>query len=253
MANSNDPRHRALATPLVLGNHEAVETEDIDQLAEHISLAVPVRDIAPMGPARTFRHRSSYRIAGDMALAAATATPTRLWVDESSDCAVVLLTRGHARYALDGHDFLASAGTSGMFLPGMDYQQETDLASGLIYNLSPQLLARYLCEASGGTLHLDAALHQLSRPQVIDLEHPAIQQVLFGLQVLIRTIDSMGAVPQPDSQPLVQLQEGIYALSAALLKPEFAPGALDSWQPMPCSCRGPLGPEDPDHGQSSLD
>ncbi|MFM9101887.1 MAG: hypothetical protein ACKOPS_11390 [Cyanobium sp.] len=233
MPNSNDPRVRALQKPLVLGNYEAVVTADIDQLAEHISLAVPVRDIAPVGPAQTFRHRSSYRIAGDMGLAAATATPTRLWVDESSDCAVVLLTQGHARYALDGHDYLASAGSSGMFLPGMEYRQETSLAGGLIYNLSPQLLARYLCEASGETLHLDEALHLLSQPQAIDLEHPAIHQVLFGLQVLIRTIDSMGADQQPDSQPMVRLQEGIYALSAALLRPEYAPRALSSWQPMP--------------------
>ena len=151
MQNSNDPRVWALQKPLVLGNHEAVVTEDIDQLAEHISLAVPVRDIAPVGPAQTFRNRSSYRIAGDMGLTAATATPTRLWVGESSDCALVLLTQGHARYAIDGHDYLACAGTSGMFLPGMEYQQETSLASGLIYNLSPRGRAgtpscrRYLC------------------------------------------------------------------------------------------------------------
>jgi hypothetical protein len=51
--------------------------------------------------------------------------------------------------------------------------------------------------------------------------------------VLIRTVDSIGPVTQPDSQPLVQLQEGIYALSAALLMPDYAPRALSSWQPMP--------------------
>lgn len=233
MLHRDDPRDRALAKPLVLGDHEATITDDIDQLAEHISLTVPVRDIAPLGAAQTFRHRSSYRIAGDMGLTAACATPTRLWVDESRDCAVVLLKQGHARYALDGHAFLASAGSTGMFLPGMEYLQETSLASGLIYNLSPQLLARYLCEASGGTLHLDDALHLLRQPQAINLEHPAMQQVLFGLQVLIRTIDTMGPVQQPDSRPLVQLQEGIYALTAALLKPDDAPRALNSWQPMP--------------------
>jgi predicted phosphoribosyltransferase len=44
MPNSNDPRVRALQKPLVLGNYEAVVTADIDQLAEHISLAVPVAD-----------------------------------------------------------------------------------------------------------------------------------------------------------------------------------------------------------------
>jgi hypothetical protein len=233
MQNRNDPGHLPLNSPLLVGNDEAVVTDDIDLLAEHISLAVPVRDIAPLGPPQQFRHRSSYRIAGDLGLAAATATPTRMWVDENSECAVVLLKQGSARYVLDGHDYLAHAGSSGMFLPGMDYIQETSLASGLIYNLSPQLLARYLCEASGGKLHLDEAIHHLYRPQAIDLKHPSIQQVLFGLQVLIRTVDSIGPVTQPDSQPLVQLQEGIYALSAALLMPEYAPRALSSWQPMP--------------------
>jgi hypothetical protein len=238
MQNRNDPRHLPQDSPLLLGNYEAFVTDDIDLLAERISLAVPVRDIAPLGPQQQFRHRSCYRIAGDMGLAAATATPTRMWVDESGECAVVLLNQGCAHYVLDGHNFLADAGSSGMFLPGMDYLQETSLASGLIYNLSPQLLARYLCEASNGDLHLDDAIQHLNRPQAIDLKHPSIQQVLFGLQVLIRTIDSIAMVEQADSEPMVQLQEGIYALSAALLMPENAARALSSWQPMPYKAGG---------------
>lgn len=232
MLNSNDHRQQALAQPLVLGNCEAVVTDDIDLLAEHISLAVPLRDIAVLGPQQQFRHRSSYRIAGDMGLTAATSTPTRMWVDESSDCAMVLLSQGDAVYEIEGKTYPIQAGRSAMFLPGMDYKLDSSLSGGLIYNLSPQLLARYLCEASGSSLHLDEALHIIHRPQAIDLQQPAIQQVLFGLQVLFRTIDSMGTAQQPDSQPLVRLQEGIYALSAALLMPEYAPRALSSWQPM---------------------
>lgn len=232
-STATPPGHLLLESPLLLGNDEAIATDDIDVLAEHISLAVPVRDIAPLGPQQQFRHRSSYRIAGDMGLAAATATPTRLWVDENSECAVVLLRQGSAHYHLDGHDFFAAAGSSGMFLPGMDYIQDTSLASGLIYNLSPQLLGRYLCEASGGNLHLDDAIHHLQCPQAIDLKHPSIPQVLFGLQVLIRTIDCLGRQAQPDALPLVRLQEGIYALSAGLLMPDYAPRALSSWQPIP--------------------
>jgi hypothetical protein len=56
---------------------------------------------------------------------------------------------------------------------------------------------------------------------------------LFGLQVLIRTIDCLGRQAQPDALPLVRLQEGIYALSAGLLMPDYAPRALSSWQPIP--------------------
>lgn len=222
-----------LDTPLLLGEGEAIATDDIDLLAEHISLAVPVRDIAPLGPQEQFCHRSSYRIAGDMGLAAATATPTRMWVDESRECAVMLIKRGSARYVIDGHHFQADAGSSCMFLPGMDYVQETSLASGLIFNLSPQLLARYLCEATDGSLHLDDAIHHLNRPQAIDLKHPALQTILSGLQVLIRTIDSIGSLAEHDSQALVRLQEGIYALSAGLLMPDHASRALSSWQPIP--------------------
>jgi hypothetical protein len=241
MLNSKDPTLTVLDRPLALGNFEAVINSDVDLLAEHISLAVPVRDVEVLGPTQNFLHRSSYKIAGDMGLAAATATPTHMRVDESSECAVVLLTQGHAQYELEGHNYLASAGVSGMFLPGMDYRQETGLTSGLIYNLSPQLLARYLCEAHGGSLHLDEALHALQRPQTIALDHPSMQQVLFGLQVLMRTIDSISTVEQSDSPPLVRLQEGIYAMTAAMLMPEHASEALSSWLPMSCDTLGSLG------------
>jgi hypothetical protein len=246
MVDSEEHRRQALKRPLALGNHDAVVTDDIDLLAEHISLAVPLRDIVALGPQKHFLHRSSYRIAGDMGLTAATNTPTRMWVDESSECAIVLFNQGHACYHLDGQRYIARAAATGMFLPGMEYSLESGLAGGLIYNLSPQLLARYLCEASGGSLHLDEAIRQLSRPQAIDLQQPAIQPVLFGLQVLIRTIDSLGPSQRPDSQPLVGLQEGIYALSAALLMPEHASRALGSWQPMPSCQRDPgsLGSHD---------
>lgn len=137
MLNSNDHRQQALAQPLVLGNCEAVVTDDIDLLAEHISLAVPLRDIAVLGPQQQFRHRSSYRIAGDMGLTAATSTPTRMWVDESSDCAMVLLSQGDAVYEIEGKTYPIQAGRSAMFLPGMDYKLDSSLSGGLIYNLSP--------------------------------------------------------------------------------------------------------------------
>jgi hypothetical protein len=240
MQYSDDHRQQALTQPLILGNHEAVINDDIDLLAEHISLAVPLRDIAALGPQQQFRQRSSYRIAGDMGLTAAIVTPTRMWVDESHDCSMVLLNHGHATYQLENKTYEVHGGNLGIFLPGMEYSLESSLAGGLVYNLSPQLLARYLCEASDGSLDLDAALHLINRPQPINLAHPAISQVLFGLEVLIRTIDSMGKGQDPDSEAMVKLQEGIYALSAALLMPESAPRALSCWQPMPCGIKGPF-------------
>jgi hypothetical protein len=189
MQKSNQARHQTLAQPLDLGNN-AVVRADNDQLAEHISMVVRVGDIAPLGPLEQFRHRSIYRIAGVMVLTAATATPTRLWVDESSDCAV--LPPRVQRHVSAGH------GLSPENQPG----QWADLQP------LPRVVARYRCEASDGTLHLDDALHRPHRPMAVDLENPSIEQVLVGLRVLFGVIDSMGAVKQPDSPPLVRLQEG---------------------------------------------
>jgi hypothetical protein len=233
MQSNSDHQDAVLRQPLVLGNHEALVNDDIDLLAEHISLAVPLREIAAIGPSDDFRQRSSYRIAGDIGLTAATITPTRMVVEACNECSIVLLRKGHATYELEGSPYLCQAGSVGMFLPGMDYQVESSLASGLVYNLSHQLLARYLCEATQGGIDLDQALHHLQQPHPIDLKNPALQSVLFGLQVLIRTIDSLGQEELPSSQPMLHLQEGIYALSTALLLPDYAPQALASWQLLP--------------------
>ena len=235
MPGSSEQREQALRHPLVLGNHEARVNDDIDLLAEHISLAVPLRAIMAIGPSRHFRQRSSYRIAGDTSLTAATITPTRMEVEESKECSIVLVTQGSATYQLDTRRYLAQAGNTAMFLPGMHYAMESELASGLVYNLSHQLLARYLCDASRGRLDLDQALLHLQQPHAIDLTLPQLQPVLYGLKVLVRTIDSLGSqlgdnCPGNDSQALLQLQEGLYALSTALLLPDCAGEALNSWQ-----------------------
>ncbi len=192
MPGSSEQREQALRHPLVLGNHEARVNDDIDLLAEHISLTVPLRDI-------------------------------------------VLVTQGAATYELDTQRYRAQAGSTAMFLPGMRYRLESELASGLVYNLSHQLLARYLCDASRGRLNLEQALLHLQRPHAIDLTLPQLQPVLYGLKVLVRTIDSLGSHPArseqgSDSQALLQLQEGLYALSTALLLPDCAGEALNSWQ-----------------------
>jgi hypothetical protein len=226
-------REQLLRLPLVLGDQEARIDDDIDLLAEHIALTVPLRDITPIGPLRSFRQRSSYRIAGDTALTAASITPTRMWVEESADCSIVLLNQGHATYALDCKRYRVQAGSTAIFLPGMAYSLENGLASGLVYNLSQQLLARYLCEASDGRLDLDAALRHLQRPHPINLQRPELQPVLFGLRVLVRTIDSLGPAESIATRPFLQLQEGLYTLSSALLLPQAADRALASWQPMP--------------------
>ncbi|MEB3353927.1 MAG: hypothetical protein VKM34_06800 [Cyanobacteriota bacterium] len=238
MPGSSEQREQALRHPLVLGNHEASITDDIDLLAEHISLTVPLRDIMAIGPAGQFRQRSSYRIAGDTGLTAATITPTRMEVEESRECSIVLVTQGSATYEVETTRYVAQAGNTAMFLPGMAYSLESELASGLVYNLSHQLLARYLCDANQGRFDLDQALRHLQRPHAINLTLPQLQPVLYGLKVLVRTIDSLGSLPvstglPDDSQALMQLQEGLYALSTALLLPECAGAALASWQCLP--------------------
>lgn len=233
MAISSEQRDQVLRQPLALGNCEARVNDDIDLLAEHLSLTLPLREIDSIGPRCGFRQRSSYRIAGDTGLTAATVTPTRMQVDESSDCTIVLLTQGEATYELDAHTYTVQAGSTAIFLPGMEYSLESGLASGLVFNLSHQLLARYLCEASEGQLKLEKALHRLEQPHAIDLNHPALKPVLFGLKVLVRTIDSLGQPDRGNNQPFLHLQEGLYTLSTALLLPNYAEQALASWEPLP--------------------
>jgi hypothetical protein len=235
MAESHELGELVLRQRLALGNHEAAINDDIDLLAEHLSLAVSLRDIHSLLPDRHFRQRSSTRIAGDIALTAATGTPLRMELEESSECSIALFSSGTVNYVLEGSPYRLEAGQTAMFLPGMHCSLETEVTgnrttNGLVYNLSPQLLARYLCEASDGRLDLDRALQLLQRPHPIDLRNPALQPVLFGLQVLVRTIDSFGPNVPADTTPLSRLQEGMYALSAALLLPDCASHALASWQ-----------------------
>jgi hypothetical protein len=246
---------------LWVGHHDAQIDNDPEQLAESISLAVPLEDLVSVGPAHRFLHRTSSRIAGDIGFTATTTTPVAMQVEEHPDCSIVLVTQNSATYSVDGSDYRVQAGESAIFLPGMGYQLETGdgagkLCSGLVYNLSPQLMARYLCELSPRSLNLGQALDLLERPHSLDLHNPQLKPVLYGLQLLVRTIDSL-ATPPPalDDQeaalttdalmanaperaaaherPLLHLQEGIYALSAALLLPDQAERALASWNPLP--------------------
>ena len=247
---------------LLIGHHEAQIDSDPDLLAESISLAVPLQDLVSLGEAHCFRHRTSSRIAGDIGLTATTTTPVAIQVDDHPDCSIVLLNQGCASYWVEGHEYQVRRGESAMFLPGMVYQMQSGdrsggLCSGLVYNLSPQLLARYLCELSPMGLELEQALRMVQQPHHLDLQNPQLKPVLYGLQLLVRTIDSLGAppmtlpTPESDLEPeqalmamapqrpdgtergLLHLQEGIYALSAALLLPDQAERALASWDPLP--------------------
>ena len=250
---------------LVLGHHDACINDDPDLLAELISLAVPLQGLDSLAPQGQFRHRTSTRIAGDIGFTATVTTPVTMEVDDHPDCSIVLLNQGCANYRLEGRDYPVTTGESALFLPGMGYHVQSGdrsggLCSGLIYNLSPQLLARYLCELSPRKLNLEQALQLVTQPHPIDLHNPQLKPVLYGLQVLVRTIDSLGApplaaLPDLDGDPeqalmaaapprpqgsergLLHLQEGIYALSAALLLPDQAERALASWDPLP-----PAGP-----------
>lgn len=247
---------------LVLGHHDALINDDPDVLADSISLAVPLQELNSLSPEDQFRHRASCRIAGDIGLTAAVTTPVAMRVDDHPDCSIVLLNQGCASYWVDGQEYKVRSGESAIFLPGMAYHLQSgdgpgSLCSGLVYNLSPQLLARYLCELSAPGLELEQALRLVERPHSLDLHNPQLKPVLYGLQLLVRTIDSLGAAPPlplgsldlelaPEAlmalaperaaaceRPLLHLQEGIYALSAALLLPDQAERALASWDPLP--------------------
>jgi hypothetical protein len=222
---------------LVLGHHDALINDDPDVLADSISLAVPLQELNSLSPEDQFRHRASCRIAGDIGLTAAVTTPVAMRVDDHPDCSIVLLNQGCASYWVDGQNYKVSSGESAIFLPGMAYHLQSgdgpgSLCSGLVYNLSPQLLARYLCELSAPGLELEQALRLVERPHSLNL--PPLPLGSLDLELTPEAL--MALAPERAAaceRPLLHLQEGIYALSAALLLPDQAERALASWDPLP--------------------
>lgn len=202
---------------LWFGQREAALLTDPGDLLEKLALAVNIRQLDPLPSAGGFLQRSAIRIAGDIGLAAIASTPTQSVLDNHHECAIALLQQGWIDYCIAGRTWSARASQSAVFLPGEAMRVLAGHHVGLAYNLSPQLLARYLCELPHRP-SIERALAWVQRPHRIDLLDPAKQSSLQTLDLVLRLLDGQAGEMAP-SPILLNLEEMLYRLSAALIAP----------------------------------
>lgn len=202
---------------LCFGQAEAPLLRDPEDLHEKLALAVNIRQLDPLPSADGFQQRSAIRIAGDIGLAAIASTPTASWLDDHHECAIALLYQGRIDYRIAGRTWSARAGQAAVFLPGEAMRVQADHHVGLVFNLSPQLLARHLCELPHRP-SIEQALAWVQRPHRINLRDPLRQSGLQTLELVLRLLDGQ-ATRLGQGPILLSLEEMLYRLSAALIAP----------------------------------
>lgn len=202
---------------LWFGEREAPLLSDPDDLQEKLALAVNIRQLDPLPCPEGFQQRSSIRIAGDIGLAAIASTPTQSSYDDHHECAIAVLQYGRIDYELAGQIWSAEAGLSAVFLSGEAMRVRTTPHAGVVFNLSPQLLARYLGDRPE-PMPIEQALAWVQRPHRIDLRHPTAQPSLRALRMVLGLLDDPACAPGQLPQ-LLGLDTMLYGLSAALIAP----------------------------------
>lgn len=207
---------------LAFGNREARLLSDLDDLHEKLSLAINLRQLQPCAARLQVAQRSALRLVCDIGIAAVASTPTAAVLDEHHEGMVAVLYQGRIDYRLAGRLWSVEAGCSAIYLPGEAMRVRTLNHNGLVYNLNPPLLARYLIELNP-RLSLERALLVLQRPWLIDLRHPASQVALQQLALVTRLLDVAGG---DHAQPTILslLQDRLYQLTARFLQAAIRPG-----------------------------
>lgn len=204
------------------GNGEAELLDDLDDLHEKLSLALNLRRLEPCADRSVVAQRSAVRLLGDIGISSVVSTPTAAVLDDHHEAAIVLLQQGRIDHRLAGRQWTAEAGRTALYLSGEAMKVRTRFHTGIVYNLNPALLARYLLEHER-TLTLETALQALQRPWRIDLRDPATRAAQQHLQLIIHLLDGTGEL-QPSASILTLLQDRLYQVSAQLLLPALRRG-----------------------------
>lgn len=215
--------------PLAFGNRRARVDHDPDQLAQMVSLAVPLRDLSPRHASTPFIHRGFHVQAAQLGITAAAHSPLQ-GANHAHDKAVFTLpTMGEKRFQVQGRTHRARAGYSALFLPGDAYSLETSNCSGVMFTLCPQELASVASTMAGPESSLNFA--PIRQPLELLETHPQQGKMLSLLRRSLQLID-LAILNGPIVPQQLGLDDKLKRLMALLIYPQLttANGApKDHW------------------------
>lgn len=205
--------------PLAFGSRRARVDHDANLLAQMVSRAVPLRDLAPRGPSSAFVHRSVHVQAAKLGITAAAHSPLQGGNHAHKKAVFTLPILGEKRFLIEGHTHLARAGHCALLLPGEGYSLETTHCSGVMFTVCPRELAAVANTMAGP--ESTVSFGPLQRPAEFLESHPQQGKLLSLLRRSLQLID-LASLNGPIVPRQLGLDDKLHRLMALLIYPQLA-------------------------------
>jgi AraC-like DNA-binding protein len=209
------------AGSIVFGAERVVLERDPATLADRLQAVLPLRDLAQIGPAKGFQHRSIVAAAGSVQLLAGCHTPLHGRADESSRVMFLLTAQGEAQYQTQGTVLPVQGDLCGLFLPGSAMVAQTDAYNGIIFSAEPEELLTAAAAVAGLPQPTAAMRKRLQKPEILYPDDSDRRTALQNLRQAIGMVD-LAAPRGMELAVSLGIDDLLYRCMALLLFPELS-------------------------------
>jgi AraC-like DNA-binding protein len=212
------------AGSIAFGAERVVLERDPATLADRLQAVLPLRDLAQIGPAKGFQHRSIVAAAGSVQLLAGCHTPLHGRADESSRVMFLLTAQGEAQYQTQGRVLPVQGDLCGLFLPGSAMVAQTDAYNGIIFSAEPEELLAAAAAVAGLPQPTAAMRQRIQEPEVFYPDDSDRRTALQNLRQAIGMVD-LAAPRGMDLAVSLGIDDLLYRCMVLLLFPDLSVGA----------------------------
>jgi AraC-like DNA-binding protein len=209
------------AGSIAFGSERVVLERDPATLANRLQAVLPLRDLAQIGPAKGFQHRSIVAAAGSVQLLAGCHTPLHGRAEESSRVMFLLTAEGEAQYQTQGKVLPVQGALSCLFLPGSAMVAQTDAYNGIIFSAEPEQLLAAAAAVAGRPQPSAAMRQRIQEPEIFYPDDSDRRASLQNLRQAIGMVD-LAAPRGMDLVVSLGIDDLLYRCMALLLFPELS-------------------------------
>lgn len=209
------------AGSIAFGAERVVLERDPATLADRLQAVLPLRDLAQIGPAKEFQHRSIGAAVGSVQLLAGCHTPLHGRADESSRVMFLLTAQGEAQYQTQGRVLPVQGDLCGLFLPGSAMVAQTDACNGIIFSAERKELLAVAAAVAGLPQPTAAMRQQIQEPEIFHPDDSDHRTALQNLRQAIGMVD-LAAPRGMDLAMSLGIDDLLYRCMALLLFPELS-------------------------------
>lgn len=204
---------------IAFGSRRVSLERDPATLAERLKGVLPISDLAQIGPAGEFWHKSITAAAGSIHLLAGCHTPLHGKAEDSSRVIFLLTNAGEAQYQTQGKVLPVQGELSGLFLPGSAMIAQTEGYNGIILSADPCHLLATAAAVAGMAQPSASMQRRIEKP---DIFYPDADNRRLCLQNLRQAIGMVDMISSKSIDLAVSLgvDDLLYRSLAMLLFPE---------------------------------